>query len=189
MRERDNMSFGEKEKRFLKLCIACPPDVEAVRRFLSTERIDINATDDDDNLLSSFYRDFGDWDNDCWRRFKTHIIEITRLFLDHGFDVCGNGGEAGAWCMTSLMFNHDGDELLQTAALLLEAGLDPCYFSEEEGETLLDEIWFEHSVNDLDGDHPRAEYTLRLYNMMKAAAESCPQRHPVAHSSTDETSA
>ena len=176
------MAFGEKEREFLKLCTTCPPNIEAVRRFLVSEKIDINAVDENDedsDLLSSFFFLFPDEaPEDCFQHNKSYLVELTRLFLEHGFDVRRNGGRVGANCLDSLMFNYSGEELLQTASLLLEAGLDPCYYFEEDGETLLQGVWFKYYFLTDEGDVQEAKWQLQLYELLKTAAGPCLKKAP-----------
>ncbi len=166
------MPFKEKEQQLLQCCLACPPDMDGICRMLA-EEVNVNACDGDDTLLSEVIAGFGRHEQTTGQPCNGKALaDIVRLFLQRGFDVRGQNGRTGAVCLVMLMFALYDDAMLSIADMLLEAGADPCYLFEDDGETLLEAVRFEAVFLMGEGFEQEAGYVERLYEKLKAAAET-----------------
>lgn len=76
---------------------------------------DINVIHDEDTILSELY-------HGC--PSGTILVEITKRFLDNGYDVAANEGLNGAACLNNLCWATFDKYILDAAKLLLAAGAD-----------------------------------------------------------------
>lgn len=73
---------------------------------------DINAIYEEDTILSELY-------HECPN--GTILVEITKRFLENGYDVAANGGLNGALCLSNLCWATYDKYILDAAKLLLAA--------------------------------------------------------------------
>ena len=128
---------------------------------------DINGfVDNEDSTLSYFF--------DSWLDTRK-AVELTKLFLENGFDVNGNDGFNGTSCLKKLCWSGYHGYILDVAELLLDAGskwdyIDP---ADDEKYTVLDEVGgrtIEWGVGDFDSANLYEAY----YLMVKRYSESKP---------------
>lgn len=74
---------------------------------------DINVIYEEDTILSELY-------HECPN--GTILVEITKRFLENGYDVAANGGLNGALCLSNLCWATYDKYILDAAKLLLAAG-------------------------------------------------------------------
>ena len=72
--------------------------------------------DENDTLLSKLYRE-----SNLYQRGEL-TVELTKLFLKHGYDVQANNGYNGAICLDALCWSSYDKYVLHAAELLLDAG-------------------------------------------------------------------
>lgn len=107
-----------------------PSDESKLQKVLSSGRVEwsvveslvanlgdaINEVyDDEDTALSDLYT--------CVNNGKD-ALEVTKLFLKHGYDVAANDGFNGAACLTRLCWGFYDHYILDVAELLIDAGAD-----------------------------------------------------------------
>jgi hypothetical protein len=77
---------------------------------------DINRVmNDEDTILSELYTEV---------RSGKDAVELTKLFLKHGYDVSANDGFNGAACLSGLCWSFYDHYILHVAELLISAGAD-----------------------------------------------------------------
>jgi len=109
---------------------------------------DINATCDQETILSELY-------HDC---YDGHVlVEVTKRFLAHGYDVSANDGSNGLFCLQSLCWSTYDKYILDAAKLLLSAGAATKTPDGDDGEIgcVRDSISWR-----LDGDWVEGAYTV-----------------------------
>lgn len=75
-----------------------------------------------------------------------YLPQIIQFFLENGFDVTGNHGQAGALALESLKFATKDRYALDACKLLLQAGADPSISPySDDSESVLDSVASEAS--------------------------------------------
>ncbi|MBQ9459736.1 MAG: hypothetical protein IJU66_07355 [Oscillospiraceae bacterium] len=77
------------------------------------------------------------------------MIEIIRLFLDHGFDVNRNNGRHGAQCLSALALSSFDRQIITATKLLLDAGAQNIPVEDDPSETPMNSIGEEGSYQDV----------------------------------------
>ncbi len=78
-------------------------------------------------------------------RHETYVVNIVKMFLEYGYDMCAADGKVGASCLDALVYSFFNDELVNVAKLLITAGANP-KFPIEDGMSILDNI-YSHCVS------------------------------------------
>lgn len=153
------MSFGKLEYLLLDECQKYPPDFEKIQQLID-EGADVNASDDDDNMLSYLFFAYtddllvdylikngrkkeinnyqGDKIFDC-----RYLPQIVRLFLENGFDVnkiANPGGKYpcpyGGTALADLAYAGGDEHCVEVAKLLLDAGIEKEKMVNADNESL-----------------------------------------------------
>lgn len=108
---------------------------------------DINRIYDEETILSELY-------HECYD--GKVLVEATKRFLDHGYDVTANNGLNGSICLHNLCWSTYDKYIVDTAKLLLAAGADPKLSFDDEEENGV-----KHSIGwRLGGDWAQGSYTV-----------------------------
>ncbi len=103
-------------------------DFDAVQRIIEDNKDHINEYDSEGCECAL---------SDCLDYFYNNgksAVQLTKLFLDNGFDVTENDGKNGAACLHELCWSLYDQHVLEVAELLLNAGADPSINRDDEDE-------------------------------------------------------
>ena len=159
--------FDELEKRLVEEGRRCPPDFERMKALVMAGA-DVNACSDDfdeeqDTPLSLIYLGYL---HDNIGENGRYLPELTRFFLENGFDVHEDEGRHGAACLQNLTWSSYDQYILEAAKILLEAGADPNVVLYGD-ESALDWVSVKISGSYVEHDEDAVHLFEKMYDMMK----------------------
>ncbi|WP_352397230.1 hypothetical protein [[Clostridium] aminophilum] len=149
-----------------------------VQRVIENNKRYINEFEDEDSALSDCYEYFDD--------NGKNALELTRLFLENGFDVTANNGRNGASCLHKLCWSFYDQYILDVAELLLDAGADTTIaMDEDDEEGVLGSIsskldyWSMGEMTDCPSDYYYSANIFEAYYLMAERAQMHKDYHGI----------
>lgn len=160
----------EKHNKFISAANKMPPDYATMEELLS-EGVDINTYDEDDDstfLSDAFeyyildrldYNVGDDWKAQAVQRGidGRYLPDLTRFFLNHGYDVNMNHHGHGGKALLGLIHSSYDNYALEAAKILLEAGADVNYVEYKDDypyEDVAESAWHWCTFYDGHDGHP-----------------------------------